>query len=86
MNPSRAEDLVYVHTNLRLLSRRSEDYKQGASKMWDVRADDSSSDLLEVSYLSLDEPDIEVVMFINDGHGGEEIDTFPISNETVRVD
>ena len=86
LNPSRAEDLVYVHTNLRLLSRRSEDYKQGASKMWDVRADDSSSDLLEVSYLSLDEPDIEAVMFIDDGHGGEEIDTFPISNETVRVD
>ena len=53
---------------------------------YEFRADDSSSDLLEVSYLSLDEPDIEAVMFINDGHGGEEIDTFPISNETVRVD
>ena len=34
--------------------------------MWDVRADDSISNL-EVSYLLLDESDMEVVMFAYDG-------------------
>ncbi|KAL1326255.1 hypothetical protein AAHE18_13G215200 [Arachis hypogaea] len=85
LNPSRAEDLVYVHTNLRLLSRMSEDYKKGDTSTWDVRVDDNSPDLSEVSYLSLDEPNIEAVVFTDDGLGGEEIDTFLVS-EMARVD
>ncbi|KAF7831478.1 uncharacterized protein G2W53_013811 [Senna tora] len=32
MKPKRAEDLVYVHTNLRLLSRKSPQYKTGESR------------------------------------------------------
>ncbi|XLU34394.1 hypothetical protein S245_070460 [Arachis hypogaea] len=53
--------------------------------MWDVRVDDNSPDLSEVSYLSLDEPNIEAVVFADDGLGGEEIDTFSVS-EMTRVD
>ncbi|RID75417.1 hypothetical protein BRARA_B02463 [Brassica rapa] len=34
--PQRAEDLVFVHINIRLLSRRSSAYKEGPNKMWDV--------------------------------------------------
>ena len=33
---SRAEDLVFVHYNLRLLSRKKEKYINGPSKYWDV--------------------------------------------------
>ncbi|WVZ88415.1 hypothetical protein U9M48_034941 [Paspalum notatum var. saurae] len=37
--PERAEDLVFVHNNLRLLSRKAEDYKTGPCRMWDVGGD-----------------------------------------------
>ena len=36
---ARAEDLVYVHSNLRLLSRRNEEYVNTATKMWDIAGD-----------------------------------------------
>ena len=37
--PERAEDLVFVHNNLRLMSRRTESYKTGANRIWDVGGD-----------------------------------------------
>jgi hypothetical protein len=37
--PERAQDLVFTHSNLRLLSRRSDAYKRGQSLMWDVGGD-----------------------------------------------
>lgn len=40
LHPKRAEDLVYVHTNLRLLSRKSEEYQTGPSRMWDIGGDE----------------------------------------------
>jgi hypothetical protein len=33
LTPTRAEDLVFVHSNIRLLSRRTEDYLKGPSQM-----------------------------------------------------
>ncbi|CAJ2633433.1 unnamed protein product [Trifolium pratense] len=67
LNPKRAEDLVFVHTNLRLLSRNNKNYKEGETKMWDIYGDEwNMSDgvgLLEVASLSLDEPDLEAVLF-----------------------
>ena len=40
LTPQRAKDLVYVHNNLRLLSsRRSLNYNEGKSKMWDIGGD-----------------------------------------------
>lgn len=63
LNPSRAQDLVYIHNNLRLLSRNSEQYEDEKTKMWDVGGDmfDSMEDVgfLEFAELSLDEPDLE---------------------------
>ena len=53
--------------------------------MWDVRANDSNYNL-EVLYLSLDESDMEAIMILDDRLGAEEIDTFPINSETIRVD
>ena len=39
MAPARAKDLVYVHSNLRLLLRRNEEYVNIATKMWDIAGD-----------------------------------------------
>ena len=36
MAPARAKDLVYVHFNLRFLSRRNVEYVNTATKMWDI--------------------------------------------------
>lgn len=65
MTPQRAEDLVFVHTNLRLLSRKSEKYHHGPTRMWDVGADAHESftsgvGILEIANLSLDEPELEM--------------------------
>lgn len=70
LNSSRAQDLVYIHKNLRLLSRNSEQYNQESTKMWDVGGDifDSMEDVgfLEFAELSLDEPDFENALLEED--------------------
>ena len=64
LTPQRAEDLVYVHINIRLLSRRSPNYNEGKSKMWNIGGDDFDSmdienaGILEIADLSLDEPEL----------------------------
>ncbi|KAG6518913.1 hypothetical protein ZIOFF_022399 [Zingiber officinale] len=80
ITPQRAEDLVYVHYNLRLLSRRSPHYSEGESKMWDVGADGFDSmdmegaAILEIVNLSLDEPKLESILFTDEGGVGDETD------------
>ncbi|KAH1239288.1 hypothetical protein GmHk_08G023760 [Glycine max] len=70
MAPHRAEDLVFVHSNLRLLSRNTPQYHQEETKMWDVAGDDFGSlddcGILEIASLSLDEPELEGVFFNDD--------------------
>jgi hypothetical protein len=36
LRETKDEDLVYVHSNLLLLSHSSQEYKKGSSRMWDV--------------------------------------------------
>ncbi|GAV92311.1 Dimer_Tnp_hAT domain-containing protein [Cephalotus follicularis] len=74
ISPKRAEDLVFVHTNLHLLSRNDADYKQGESKLWDIGGDafdsfDNGAGVLEIASLSLDEPTMETMLFTDDGDG-----------------
>ncbi|KAL3753584.1 hypothetical protein ACJRO7_000916 [Eucalyptus globulus] len=68
MTPKRAEDLIFIHSNLRLLSRKSPQYAEGETKMWDIGRDafDSFEDVrvLEVANLSLDEPEMEYIFFL----------------------
>ncbi|KAG5556173.1 hypothetical protein RHGRI_006710 [Rhododendron griersonianum] len=75
MTPKRAEDLVFIHINLRLLSRRTRQYMEGQTKMWDIAGDafDTFGDVgdLEIAQLSLDEPELEAVVFTDDGDDGE---------------
>ncbi|KAL0289160.1 UNVERIFIED_CONTAM: hypothetical protein Sangu_2625700 [Sesamum angustifolium] len=67
ITPQRAQDLVFVHNNLRLLSRKTPQYMQGNTKMWDVAGDafETIEDvgILEIANLSLDEPELESVLF-----------------------
>ncbi|KNA13370.1 hypothetical protein SOVF_117590 [Spinacia oleracea] len=62
----RAEALVYVHTNLRMIFKKKEEYKTGPSSYWDVGGDDL---LVDNEYneafenLFLDDPDIEATFF-----------------------
>jgi len=41
LGAAKAEDLVYVHSNLRLLSHSNPEYKKGPSRMWDVEPETS---------------------------------------------
>ncbi|PKU82323.1 hypothetical protein MA16_Dca005328 [Dendrobium catenatum] len=70
ITPQWAEDLVYVHTNLRLLSRKTPTYMEGDNRMWDVDGDGFESiedmGILEIANLSLDEPELEAMIFIED--------------------
>ena len=74
LKPQRVEDLVFVHNNLRLLSRRSPSNNEGESKMWDVGRDGFDSmdienvGLLEIVDLSLDEPELEAILFDTEGN------------------
>lgn len=72
LNPKRAEDLVFIHNNLRLLSRNTDQYEDEKTKMWDVGGDafDSLEDtgFLEFAELSLDEPELESVFFTDDAN------------------
>ena len=67
LTPERAEDLVFVHSNLRHLSRRTDAYKTGETRMRDVGGDSFDSlsgvGLLEVADLSIDEPELQAVSF-----------------------
>ncbi|GFY85412.1 hypothetical protein Acr_04g0001500 [Actinidia rufa] len=63
---SRAKDLVFVHCNLRLLSRKSKEYTEGPSKYWDISGDQFDIDgqeMIELAQLSLDEPELEGITF-----------------------
>ena len=70
MLPTRAEDLVYVHTNLHLLSRKSDHYLKGETRLWDVGGDhfdqpDGAKEL-EIVSLLLDEPEMEAMIYADD--------------------
>ena len=72
MAPPRAEDLVYVHSNLRPLSRHNEEYVNTTTKMWDIAGDSlNESDIhggagiLENAALTLNEPELEAMVIGN---------------------
>ncbi|XP_056692174.1 uncharacterized protein [Spinacia oleracea] len=70
LTPQRAEELVRVHNNLRLLSRKTDEYKDEKTKMWDVggyqfdNMEEGGS--LEFAEISLDEPELEAYFCSNE--------------------
>ncbi|KAI3790548.1 hypothetical protein L2E82_03661 [Cichorium intybus] len=64
LNEKRADKLVYIHSNIRLLSRFSNSYKSGPHKKWDINPEStyiegSSSRLKDMVWENLDEEDVE---------------------------
>ena len=78
LEQSRAETMVYVHTNLHLIYRVREEWLKGKTKMWDVFPDDISLDNnvdLALANLDLNEPVLELVTF-------DDADTVEASSST----
>lgn len=68
-----AEDLVSVHTNLRLLSRTLEYYlTDPESRLWGVGGDDFLGCVLQSANFSIDEPEFELMMLEDDYRDGGE--------------
>ena len=72
MAAARAEDLVYVHSNLQLLSRHNVEYVNTATKMWDIAGDSwnegdihGGAGILENATVTLDEPELEAMVIGN---------------------
>ena len=72
MAPTCVEDLVYVHSNLRLLLRCNEEYINTATKMWDIAGDSWNEGdihggvgILKNATLTLDEPELEAMVIGN---------------------
>ena len=62
-------NLVYVHSNLHLISRNSLNYNEEETRMWDIAGDRFSLNDDEITNLSLDEPILEIVFFNEDDQG-----------------
>ncbi|XP_060674357.1 uncharacterized protein LOC125418979 [Ziziphus jujuba] len=69
LTSSIAEDLVFVHCNLHLISRKEEEYKIGPTKYWDLCGDKADLDnyvIVEFAELSLNEPELKIMTLYND--------------------
>jgi hypothetical protein len=67
LNPGRAEDLVYVHQNLRLISMRSAEYSSSPTRFWNIGGDTHDMfgggvDFLQEAVLSLDESELDALI------------------------
>ena len=92
MGPTCTEDLVYVHYNLRLLSRRNVEYINTATKMWNIVRDSwNESDIhggariLENAALTLDEPELEA-MVIGNANTSATTSESEVRSEVIDVD
>ena len=72
MAPTRAGDLIYMHSNLRLLSMRNVEYVNTATKMWDIAGDswnesniNGGAEILKNAALTLDESELEAMIIGN---------------------
>ena len=66
LEQSRAETMVYVHSNLCLIYRKREEWVRGKTKMWDVFPDNmglDSSIELALANMDLNDPVLEPVTF-----------------------
>ena len=92
MAPARGEDLVYVHSNLRLLSRRNVEYVNTTTKIWDITRDSwNESDIhggariLENAALTLDELELET-MIIGNANTSATTSESEVRSETIDLD
>lgn len=69
--------MVFVYTNLHLLSKKSKDYNKGENRTWNIIRDAfnpfEGAKVLKNTSLSLDEPDIKSILFIDGNDKNEAI-------------
>ena len=89
---ARAEDLVYVHSNLQLLSRHNEEYVNTTTKMWDIAGDSwnegdihGGAGILENAALTLDEPEL-VAMVIGNASTSVTTSESEVQSEAIDLD
>ena len=73
LEQSRAETMVYVHSNLRLIYRKRQEWMKGKTKMWDVFPDDMGLDNtveLALANMDLNDPVLEPVTFDDEPNEG----------------
>ena len=92
MAPTRVEDLVYVHSNLRLLLRRNVEYVNTTTKMWDIVGDSwnegdihGEAGILENAALTLDEPELEA-MVIGNANTSATTSESEVQSEAIDLD
>ena len=74
LTPQRAKNLAFVHNNLQLLSRKSPNYNESESKMWNIGGNGFDSMDIEnvgihkITNLFLDEPELEAILFDSEGN------------------
>ena len=92
MAPTRAEDLVYVHSNLRLLSRCNVEYVNTVTKIWDIAGDTwnegdihGGAGILENATLTLDEPELEA-MAIGNANTSATASESEVRSEAIDLD
>ena len=74
LKPQRAKDLVYVHNNLRLMSRRSPNYLMKANLKFGILEEMvltqwiENDRILEIADLSFDERELEAILFDSEGN------------------
>ncbi|XP_057865649.2 uncharacterized protein LOC131073259 isoform X2 [Cryptomeria japonica] len=63
LHSKKAEDLVYVHSNLRLLTHKDNTYKQGEAKHWDVELEHAELDdsIARLNALGVDDDNDELL-------------------------
>ena len=89
---ARAEDLVYVHSNLRLLLRRNVEYVNTTTKMWDIVGDSwnegdihGEAGILENATLTLNEPELEA-MVIGNANTSATTSESEVQSEAIDLD
>ncbi|XP_059066852.1 uncharacterized protein LOC131035275 [Cryptomeria japonica] len=71
LGAKKAEDLVYVHSNLRLLSHKDPEYSEGVTRNWDLAPEcaDLDATVAQLCQVSIDEAVMEFERDIASGSG-----------------
>ena len=92
MTPAHAKDLVYVHSNIQLLSRHHKEYVNVATNMWDIARDSWNESgihrgarILEDATLTLDKLELEAMV---SGNASTSVTTSEseVQNETIDLE
>ena len=91
LGSKKAKDLVYIHTNLHLLSRKEDGYKEGSTKLWDVAPKSANLDatLQDLTVMTGDDVDNIIACAsstIRTMHGSNELASVAAGGDDENVD